>query len=510
VSRTRLEALVTGALTIACFLGLRHHLFPETARWLGAVAAHTLPAPGGATQLVFPWLAWAVHRALLLAHAPSTSLSSDFFPLFDALAAGVTIAIGFSVARRIRLGRANAIVAATVLSCALGVIGRTRPEALAATPFVALAALFASGRRPVLAGLAIGIGALFHQAAFFALPLLWPTLARDRLGSAFERGALRTLSAIGTFVALGSLASIAARYPDPTSLPFGWLAQTDLFAVPRTILAVTGAGHAALVSRSALLALTWAERVRCALVALSAFAVVLTGARARSKAAIATAWFWLTGVYLLACYWSDPSEKLCLGLVLVVSLVIAHAWNTPLWRERAHLIAGALLALALGAVVAHRFGPDAEGNSAQELARRIAPTDLLVCAGWQPLCAEYAQLGRPQFSLAESDPQWVLASLDGVVTRAHTAGHHVYFLELLDLDEHQWGSFVGHHLRLSYDALDDYRRRSVAEPGPATRGLRLRQLLDDITPDQAPMVTYVGGDRALGYLPRPHRAGTPE
>ena len=495
----RWAPVATFGVAVAAFLALHASaLAGDALHWVGAITANTLPLPGGAQHFLFPWLGWAGDHLLRLAHVPLARFGADgLLRGLVALWAGLALAIWTAALTglRTRWAWAGALL---VAGAHLALFFGWGADAMVAAPFLALAGLAllhapATWRAP-LTGLAIALATACWQPALWAVVPGAALLAfRQPRRTALLRAALILLCAFAGYLAIGTLGTLLAH--TGTHGLLGWLlddaatrAALDPHRVTRA-LAGTAGGFSpwrSWLGSSTLARLTWGERLRWLLVVVAAVAMFGGFVRLRSAAALVAAWAWLTGIYLLACYWAAPSEKLWLGAVFAFTVLVVHAWDRPSWRKRLGAFSGGLLALALGGALAVQVQPDAELSAADALARRVDPNDLVVCAGWDPLCDDYTHVvsrDRPHFSVSDEavqvdrDPLKLRAALDAAISRTEASGHHVYFLELLDLSRSQWTRLFGLHVRLPFESLDDYRARSRPVGSLAgVQGSRLRRL----------------------------------
>jgi hypothetical protein len=213
-------------------------------------------------------------------------------------------------------------------------------------------------------------------------------------------------------------------------------------------------------------------------VLLVAYTVLVIQTWNRLSAVVRTA-FIASGVGFLSstiplALWEANYDKLwlqplgCLAVLLGISAtVVAATQRSPFILSKAvpALLLAGVLSNTLWAVRSHSAQiPDF--SETERLSQLVAPRDLLV-GGWDRLTTLYgygwAETRVFAFpSEAVVDGATSVQRLHEQVIKTHQAGGKVYFLDLLDMPQGVWDSFLGSRCGVPYSALDFYRAHASA------------------------------------------------
>ncbi|PTL81828.1 hypothetical protein [Vitiosangium sp. GDMCC 1.1324] len=520
-------------------------------RWLPYLTGRDVPGPGGNNHFLTPYLGWGAWRLVqgtgfssLLASVTERPVALAFFQGLNALLGAAGLVALFLLLHRCGVSRRGAWlgVALTGLSHAYLLHATDMTEPMASVPWMLLAAAVVR-RAPEsrgsrwLGGALAGLSGAFYLTSIGVCVLLGSMvglryLRHRQLG----RGVVAVLEvglvAVGTLlgillvgrwlsaapVAVGGHAQSFFELPtggglfghfDPRHLMgavFGfanafaplwdWLGAARLLEAPRAVLAYN----------LTILALLLAFVVAVGLRLRRAAPMLLRSDRA---ADLAGALLWTVCTYLVASYWSATYEKLWMGGVVGSTLVLcllfeggepeARESESPVrhWFPLAPVVLLVLISLVAGGV-RRRVMPNEDLHVATELSKRLRPSDVAICAGWDEPSSLLTHVVTPSFECwsivnemiaTRLRPEVFTARLRALVDQARAEHRRVYFFGLLDQSEEEWRRFNGERLKLPYSVLEPYRGQAVVVERLRGKGgaeFTLYQLCDASTPGCPP------------------------
>ncbi|MCY1074462.1 hypothetical protein [Archangium lansingense] len=521
-------------------------------RWLEEMSAPELPRPGGNNHFLTPyvgWLAWRLATVTgfssLLEHLTDRPAALAYFQGLNALFGAAGLAALFLLLRWSDVSRRGAWlgVAITGLSHAYLLHATDMTEPMASVPWMVLGAAVVR-RAPEsrgarwLGGALVGLGAAFYLSALGICVLMGATvglryLRRREWGRgvvAVTELGVAAVGCLGTIFFLGRLLVAAPRnltghaqsfaeiptgsglfgHFDPRHLVgafFGfanafaplrdWLGAARLRESPPGVLAY----NLALVGFFALLVLLVGLSLRRAAPALL---------RSDKVADLTGALLWTACIYVLASLWSATYEKLWIGGVLGTTLFLcilfeggeqeqpARPSGEPerLWRHWLPLTPLALLLLMslVAGGVWRRVTMNEDLRVATELSKRLQPSDVAICSGWDAPSSLLAHVVTPTFECWSIVNEMIAAGLreevfterlHKLLDEARAGQRRIFFFGLLDMDEVEWSRFNGNRLKLPYSVLDPYREHAIVVEklrGKEGRELTLYQLCDAPAP----------------------------
>lgn len=520
VLRRDLLVVFVGAALLFTNLLSREYI-GDGIRWMEAMTAPRLPPPGENNHFLTPWVGWAAWRlavatgfSSVLEHLTDRPAALVCFQGLNALFGAAGLVALFLLLRWSGVSRRGAWLGVTItgLSHAYLLHATDMTEPMASVPWMVLGAAVVR-RAPEsrgarwLGGALAGLGGAFYLTALGVCVLMGATvgvryLRRRQWGPGLVAVAEVGLGAVGCLAAILVLGRLAiggeqsAGIPtasgifgqfDPRHLVGAFFGYANAFAPLRDWL---GAGrlresspgvlayNLSLVALFALFVLGVGPRLRRAAPALL---------RSEAVADLTGALLWTACTYVLASYWSATYEKLWIGGVLgtVIFLCIlfeggeegrarepAGGTTEPLGRHWLPLAPLALLLLmSLGAGgVWRRMTTNEDLRVATELSRRLKPSDLAICSGWDAPSGLLAHVVTPSFHCWSIVEEMIATGLRAEVfterlhkriAEANAERRRVFFFGLLDQTEEDWHRFNGQHLKLPYSALDRYRGHAV-------------------------------------------------
>jgi hypothetical protein len=492
------------------------------------------------------WLPWRLATATgfssLIGHLTDRPPALAFFQGLNAFFGAAGLVTLFLLLRWSGVSRRGAWLGVTItgLSHAYLLHATDMTEPMASVPWMVLGAAVVR-RAPEsrgarwLGGALVGLGAAFYLSALGICVLVGSTVGLRYLRRRqWVRGAVAVMEVgvaavgcLGSILLLGRLLAVAppGHEQSLTGIPTG----SGLFGHfdPRHLVgAFFGFANAFAPLRDWLGAARLREAppgvlaYNLALVAIFALLVLLVGLRARraapallrsDKAAdLAGALLWTASVYLLASFWSATYEKLWIGGVLGTVLFLcilfegggeaqpapASAKPERLWRHWLPLAPLALLllmSLGMGGVW-RRVTMNENLRVATELSKRLQPSDVAICTGWDEPSFLLANVVTPSFQCWSIVDEMIATGrradvfterLQKVLDEARAGQRRIFFFGLLDMNELEWSRFNGNRLKLPYSVLDPYREHAIVVEklrGKEGRELTLYQLCDAPAP----------------------------
>ncbi|HYO53848.1 hypothetical protein [Archangium sp.] len=542
--RDLLRVFVGAALLFTSLLSREY--IGDGFRWLGELSAPELPRPGGNNHFLTPYVGWSAWRlavatgfSSLLEHLTDRPAALAYFQGLNALLGAAGLAALFLLLRWSGVSRRGAWlgVVITGLSHAYLLHATDMTEPMASVPWMVLGAAVVR-RAPEsrgarwLGGALAGLGAAFYLTALGICVLMGSTvglryLRRRQWGRglvAVTEVGLAAVGCLGAIFFVGRLLVAAPRnltgheqsfaeiptgsglfgHFDPRHLVGAFFGFANAFAPLRDWLGAARllesqpgvlAYNLALVGCFALLVLAVGLRLRRAGPALL---------RSEKVADLTGALLWTASIYVLASYWSATYEKLWIGGVLGTTLFLCILFEggeqepepERLWRHWLPLAPLALLLLMslVAGGVWRRVTMNEDLRVATELSKRLGPSDVAICSGWDAPSSLLAHVVTPTFQCWSIVNEMIAAGLRAEVfterlrkqlDEARAGQRRIFFFGLLDMSEEEWSRFNGSRLKLPYSVLDPYREHAVVIGklrGKEGRELTLYQLCDAPAP----------------------------
>jgi hypothetical protein len=174
-------------------------------------------------------------------------------------------------------------------------------------------------------------------------------------------------------------------------------------------------------------------------------------------------------------YWSSVYDKLWLQPIACIFFLCGFVMRTGVTDKvnfQRYLRAGGIALIVIEAAltmtlkgVPDRFHETTYLPEAKEVAELVGGQDMVVC-DWDGLSTTYSAVFRNGKSVqlpaltSESGPDEALKKILQDILQTQRGGGQVYFLNILDIPEKSWNSFLGNRLGLDYYKLDDYRKNT--------------------------------------------------
>lgn len=509
--------------SLAYVMLLSRQYIGDGIRWLPSVTSPDLPHSGGTNHLLFPYLFWLIYHGtkIIGVSNPPVLLLQSANAVFGAI--GLSLLYLFLRASQIRRQAAivGVILVGTSQAYLLHATDMTEPMPSVMPMLGGLLLVrlrWRSSPARCIGAACIGLAGAVYQTALFALvPASMIAGAGQWQESVSIRQQLRRicgamLQIISTGAAVfavlvvlvtvwspsaetGSGVSAVIALPgsgvhgrlDPRQLVGGMFGFANALAPLRDWAGASRLFSAGLFSAVYNLGLLSLALGFGLLLAFCLFAQRKAIARQRLWGDILGASCWLALVYLVASYWAGTYEKLWIGGVLAISILVAHALegynvgsgiprrtrdNALLAVQKAlvGLVAVfAVLSLITGAVP-RRLDTNYDLVAAQRITQLASAQDLLVCSGWENPCM------YPSLLLSSPTPVFVLAGeaiaagfsaeevsrrLQAAIVQTTARGGRVLFIGTLDMSRAEWSPWLGQRFRLPYDLLAPYRSRAL-------------------------------------------------
>jgi hypothetical protein len=518
--RGRSVVLLVAALAFLLFAALRSRDYTSVDGAVRCVEVFHRQAPfvHENNHLLYPVNVFLWHR-LLAGIGLRAATPLEFFPLsqlMNAAAAAVTLAAFAGLVWLVTASRWAALLGAALLGLSraflLHATNSAEPMVGLMWSCLAILLLALALRRDSLA-LAAAAGALFapamasYQSMALAAPiglalcLAWRRRPLHLLLAAIVGGVLGTGLVYGLAYGLtgtGTPEAMLRRFFSIGGAPetFGGLSLRKAAVLPlglaSNLLAVLPddfSGFRFLLRHPAALL-----RVALAILGILALSVVVAARTRRAwprlpapaQLGIAAGLAGFCATVIAPAAWEPLYDKLwlqpiaCLTFLLVVALA---SGAFPVRGKQAGLLLTAVLASNLVWAVADHRRATPSLREAEQVARQVAPQDLVV-HDWDQISVLYATIwGRapgwhtfdfPTRSV-RSGPQ-VLEELHDEMRRTRARGGRIWFLGILDQPPGPWREFLGKKANVPFEALQTYRKdaRIVARLPSGDAAITLR------------------------------------